>query len=360
MHGRSEYRLADSHATLGEVLKRAGYETAAFVSAFPVTERFGLHQGFDVFDAGFMTAPPERLVSKTGIVNTGNNQRRADATTDQALLWLAGARSPHFVWLHYFDPHDPKVLPPEEVIARHGRLQGTEREVLRALYDIEIEYMDQHIRRVLDWLERTGQSEKTIVVVVSDHGEGLGDHDWWTHGILYQEQVRVPLIIRTPSMSAGQRVDHLVRTIDIMPTVLDLIGLDANAIPTMEGHSLGPLLGERPTDPKHVAYCDSVNTSTYRFTPNIRDLKNEMLFAVVSGPWKYIHHVPHADRSELYNLETDPGEQVNLLSTRPELVKRLKADLMARECIPSRQLSEQGGMSPEDLARLRSLGYVGD
>ena len=102
MHGRSEYRLADSHATLAEVLKRAGYETAAFVSAFPVTERFGLHQGFDVFDAGFMTTPPEQLVSKTGIVSTGGSQRRADATTDRALLWLAEARSPHFVWLHYF------------------------------------------------------------------------------------------------------------------------------------------------------------------------------------------------------------------------------------------------------------------
>jgi arylsulfatase A-like enzyme len=362
MHGVTENRLADSQVTLAEVLGKSGYHTAAFVSAFPVAQRFGLHQGFDKFDADFLLAPPEQLVSEEGLVNTGMNQRRADVTTDRALAWLAKAPSPFFLWLHYFDPHDPKLLPPEEVVSRYGPAPAgaTEREVFRILYDIEIEYMDQHIGRVLDWLQQSGSWAKTIVVVVADHGEGLGDHNWWTHGILYQEQVRVPLIIRAPSLPGARRIDHLVRTIDIMPTLLDLAGLGSDAAVPMEGHSLVPLMKGGAPDPGYVAYCDSVNTLTYGFSRSIRDVKDDMLFAMVSYPWKYIYHVRRTHESELYNLDTDTGEHVNVRNTNPEVVKRLKADLMARKCIPARQVDDQWGMSPEDLERLRSLGYIGD
>ncbi len=209
MHGLSETRLRDSCVTLAEVLRSAGYQTAAIVSAFPASERFGLHQGFDHFDADFLKVDPNRLVSPDGTVNTGHAQRRADETTKRALAWLKKAQDPYFLWLHYFDPHDPMVRPPDEVMARHGPIMPPEANALRALYDIEIEYMDEQIGRVFTALKQAGTFEETVIVVVADHGEGLGDHNWWTHGILYQEQVHVPLIIRAPSPRANTSTDAI-------------------------------------------------------------------------------------------------------------------------------------------------------
>ncbi|MHC4063222.1 MAG: sulfatase [Planctomycetota bacterium] len=360
LHGLDENRLSESRVTLAEVLKKEGYQTAAFVSAFPVTQRFGLHQGFDIFDADFMAAADESVVSADGIVNADRVQQRADATTDRGLAWLADAGQPFFLWLHFFDPHDPRLQPPEAVLRRHGIRPWSEqglRPFLKELYDVEIEYMDQHIGRVLDELQRRGELDEMITVVVADHGEGLGDHDWWTHGILYQEQVRLPLIIRAPGKPAGRRVDYLVRSIDIMPTVLDLVGPDLAHVPPMEGSSLAPLLDGDPPDPRYVAYCDSVNMLVYRFATGINDEKSDMLFAVFDGRWKYIHHLKLPEQSELYDLSCDPGEKENLRTTFPDDAARLRADLMRRRFLPSGRLGRQS-MSLEDLERLRSLGYV--
>ena len=361
MHGVSENTLADSQITLAEVLKEAGYATAAFVSAFPVTEHFGLHQGFDVFDAEFLDEPADQVVSAEGVVNTGKNQRRADETTDRALAWLASATSPFFVWIHYFDPHDAQVLPPQEVLARYGRVPegATERDVLRILYDVEIEYMDAQLGRVLDRIEQTQRADKTVVSVVADHGEGLGDHNWWTHGLLYQEQVRVPLIVRGPGVPAGRRIEYLVRTIDLMPTVLGLAGLERAAWPKMEGHSLVPLLADGATDPGYTAYCDSVNMLTYSFTATVKDVKDDMMFGVVRTPWKYVFHLRRPEETELFDLAADPAEGRNVWKTQRETANELHQDLMARSCIPKRQLEDQSQVSPEVLERLKSLGYLG-
>ncbi|MBU0639893.1 MAG: sulfatase-like hydrolase/transferase [Planctomycetes bacterium] len=359
MHGTTENRLRDSCTTLAETLGAAGYQTAAFVSAFPVTARFGLDQGFETFDAEFIDDAPEQIVSATGAVNTGRNQRRADETTDRALAWLAQARRPFFLWLHYFDPHDPLVLPPREYIQQHNAVPQPrdQSEALRAIYDVEIRYMDLHIGRILDRLALNGKLEEVVTVVVADHGEGLGDHDWWTHGILYQEQIRVPLLIQAPGKPGGRRVDNLVRTIDIMPTICDLVGLPATVVPRLDGQSLAPLLSGSAPDAARRAYSDSVNMLVYRTPAKTQDVKNDMLFAVVDGPWKYIHHLLRSDESELYNLQDDPAEQKNLYATHPEQVARLLADLREREFAP-REQPGTGSMSPEDIARLKALGYI--
>jgi arylsulfatase A-like enzyme len=225
MHGLEENRLRESCVTLAEVLQAAGYRTAAFVSAFPVTQRFGLHQGFETFDADFLHDSPQRIVSPGGIVNTGRNQRGADETTDLALRWLAQTPEPFLLWLHYFDPHDARLVPPGEFMSRYPTPAGDVKDRLRAVYDIEVGFMDTHIGRVLEQLKQSGRFENTIIVAVADHGEGLGDHDWWTHGILYEEQIRVPLILCGPSVPAGRRNDFVVRTIDILPTILELAGI---------------------------------------------------------------------------------------------------------------------------------------
>ena len=357
MHGLTVNRLRDSCVTLAELLGAAGYQTAAFVSAFPVTQRFGLHQGFEMFDADFIIDGPKSLVSENGVVNTGKNQRRADVTTDRALAWLTEARRPFCLWLHYFDPHDVKLLPPAEFVSAYPHAPGPLPDWLRAMYDVEIRYMDEQIGRVLDALRQSERLEDTIVVVVADHGEGLGDHDWWTHGILYQEQIRVPLILRGPSVPRGRKIDWLVRTTDIMPTMLELAGIDRARFPPMDGTSLVPLLADGARDPGYLAYADSINMLTYRFASGIEDEKNDMLFSLSDGTWKYIHHALRPVESELYNLRDDPRELDNLYSAHPEQVARLLGNLRARNCFPQRAL-EREPMSAEDLERLRALGYI--
>lgn len=356
LHGLHENRLRESCVTLAEVLRDAGYQTAAFVSAFPVAERFGLHQGFETFDADFMIDSPRAVVSPDGVVNTQSNQRRADATTDRALAWLAEAREPFLLWLHYFDPHDALLRPPAEFMKPHERPGPTLRDRLRAIYDVEIRFMDQQIGRVLDHLRASGGFDRTVIVAVADHGEGLGDHNWWTHGILYQEQIRVPLIICAPSVPGQRGVDYLVRTIDIMPTVLELVGIDKPQSPATDGASLVPLLMGDARDPGHRAYADSVNMLTYATAARSKDEKDDMLFSLTDGRWKYIHHVLRPDESELYDLKDDPRELTNLRDKHPDQAERLLADLRARNCFPKAGAGKEQ-MSAEDLRRLQSLGY---
>jgi choline-sulfatase len=357
MHGLEQNRLRDSCTTLAEVLRDAGYRTAAFVSAFPVTERFGLQQGFETFDADFVVDDTAVIVSAEGVVNTGKNQRRADETTDRALAWLTGTGKPFFLWVHYFDPHDPQLRPPSEFIQAYPLPLSPLPDRLRALYDVEIRYMDRQLGRLLADLRQSGRFDDTIVVVVADHGEGLGDHDWWTHGILYQEQIHAPLIIRAPSVPAGKKIDYLVRTIDIMPTVLELAGIRGESSPPMDGASLVPLLAGEAADPGYLAYADSVDMLTYGTAAGTRDEKDDILFGVTDGTWKYIHHALRPGEGELYNLQEDPGERTNLYASHPEQVKRLLSDLRRRDCVPREPLGGER-MSPADLERLRSLGYI--
>ncbi|MHC4099495.1 MAG: sulfatase family protein [Planctomycetota bacterium] len=357
MHGLMENRLPDGAVTLAEVLRDTGYETAAFISAFPAGGRFGLDQGFDTFDESFLDEPVDRIIGADGTVNTGKNQRRAGETTDLALDWLAGVQGMFFVWVHYFDPHDAQLIPPPEFLERFPAPSGSVLEGLRQLYDIEIQYMDRHVGRVLDALEAAGRFEDTVVVIVSDHGQGLGDHDWWTHGILYQEQIKAPLIIRAPGRPAGRQVDHLVRIIDIAPTIMDLAGLGPGRLRDPDGASLAPMLEDEVPDPEYVAYADSVNMLTYVSATGSTDEKDDMLFAITDGRLKYIHHLIREHESELYDLIRDPRELDNLYASRPDDVERMLADLTARRFQPDRAQGA-GLMSPEDLERLRSLGYL--
>ena len=362
MHGRSENRLPDEAITLAEVLRSDGYATGAFVSAFPVTAEFGFEQGFDAFDAGFLPDDLSDLVSAGGAVNTGSVQRRAGPTVDLALEWWRGTNGPRFLWLHLFDPHDARLPAPDRFIAPYRPLPDTEAEWLLAMYDIEIAYMDAELGRLFEELRNGPGWERTVVALTSDHGEGLGDHDWWTHGVLYQEQIRVPLILHAPGFEAGRRVDAMVRTIDLMPTVLELVALPQRSWPPMDGVSLVPLgtaSGSAPTGFTDFAYSDSVNRMTYHMTKTIKDEKDDLLFALVDGRWKYVHHLLEEEESELYDLMEDPGELVNLYAERPEVVERLKDELMARDFLPVRQL-EETDVSEDRIRALEALGYSGD
>jgi choline-sulfatase len=359
MHGVAQNRLVEEQVTLAEVLRDVGYDTGAFVSAFPVTRYFGFDQGFEHYDDDFSPkGAASQLLTSGGMVNTGDVQRHAGSTTDLALAWMEKREDPFFLWLHYFDPHDDKLLPPADVMA--GKvLSSDHRERLKEIYDIEISYMDAQLGRVFDQLKAMGLWDNCIVVVTADHGEGLGDHNWWTHGVLYQEQIRVPLIVRAPGMPESRRVDSVVRSIDILPTVAALLGLQEEDLPKQDGVSLRPLLDGTSDDLHLSAYSDSVNQMTYNFSLEIVDKKNDRLFALVlDGRWKYIRHLQNTEKSELYDLNNDPKELHNLASEKPELMRRAAEELRAVPFMPFEQL-EIGHTPKEILDRLRTLGYVG-
>lgn len=358
MHGTTQYRLPDSIPTLATVLRERGYATGAFVSAFPVTQRFGLQRGFDVFDAAFLAERPGTVDPKDGAVTTGLSQQRAEVTTNNALAWLDRVTGPVLLWVHYFDPHDDTMLPPESVLDR-ATLPAEPEARLREIYDREIRYMDSQIRRLLRWLETSGRSRNSVVVAVADHGEGLGDHGWWPHGKLYQEQIRVPLIVRAPHKPAGRRVPYLVRTTDVMPTILDLAGVDRRSQPRMDGRSLVPLLDGASGDPGWPGYADAVSLDTFGVASLERTYKmDDGLFVMVEGRWKYIHHWLRPEESEMYDLLEDPRELRNRIGDQPAVADRLKAAILALHPVPSARTPQEGeALSDADRERLRSLGY---
>jgi arylsulfatase A-like enzyme len=359
MHGTFENTLGDSQSTIAEVLRDRGYATAAFVSAFPLSARFGFSQGFEVFDEDFVgESSLAEAITKEGVVTTGQVQRGAGDTTDRAIAWLRDIEGPFFLWLHYFDPHDDQLLPPADFLEGFPTPVDDERKRLRALYDIEIAYMDRQIGRVVDTLGELGLLESSVLALTSDHGEGLGDHDWWSHGILYQEQIRVPLVIAASDTGSGQRVDSLVRSIDIAPTLLELIGIPKEQQPEYDGQSLVDLMTGKVDDLSLSAYSDSVNTLSYELSPNITDTKSDMLFSVIlDGRWKYIHHLDFQPNNELYDLTRDPGELKNIIALHPTIARRARTELDRHPFTPTRQL--EGHDVPEDVIEaLRALGYT--
>jgi len=369
LHGHVGFKLEPQIESLPETWTALGGETAAFVSAFPVTETFGLDQGFAHFDAEFPQADGEGLITEEGFVNTGASQRRADLTTDRAIAWLnehcaSDEAAPFLLWVHYFDPHDPALKPPERELQRmlkqdfvpHSRGQ---RDMLRAIYDAEIRYMDFHLGRLLRACMRSGVWDETMVVIVADHGEGLGDHDWWTHGILYEEQIRVPLVVRLPDMEAGLRVPSLVRTIDLVPTILDVAAVPRAEWPRVDGVSLTTAIETGQTETPLLGYSDSINMLNYQRPGKGErwNRKDDKLYCLTEGDAKLIYHQLNPEETEFYDLSTDPKETHNLADRHPpamvRLLRKLKQLGAFSDILPGMTPSD-----PERVARLRSLGYV--
>ena len=207
LHAGSGYRLPADVPTLASRFHEAGYATVAVHSAFPVSDNWGFGRAFDVFES----FDGEMETSETGAAwDVTRLQRRSDDTTALALDRLAGVREPFFLWIHYWDPHDPWLYPPDPLMEGIPRVEGRPAAGSET-YAREVTYMDAQFGRLLDGLAQAGRYANTIVAVTADHGEGLEDglerHGWGAHRMLYQEQIWVPFLLRVPGGPAGRLRD---------------------------------------------------------------------------------------------------------------------------------------------------------
>jgi choline-sulfatase len=306
-------------ATLAESLHAAGWTTGAFVSGFPLQHLFGLDRGFDHYD----DALPE---GREGWV-----ERFAADTTAAALGWLAGAPQPWFVWVHYYDPHDP--YEPPRAFWGPGE---------RGSYLGEVRYTDFAIERLLAGLPK-GDGRGTLTVLTADHGEALGDHSEKRHGyFIYDATITVPLVLVEEGVISPGESPAPANLVDIAPTVLDLLGLAPLA--DIDGVSLAGHVHD-PRTPLPPSYLETRLPWIFFGWSPLRGIRER--------DWKLIE----APRPELYDLASDPAEQRNLFERRPEQARRLRALLGEVEQRPA--TGSSGLADEEALARLRALGYVG-
>ena len=318
------FALGDQHRTLAEMLREKGYRTGAFVGAYTVAGAFGFRQGFDVFQENF----------KEG--SGAGAQRRANEVADDAIAWLdAPASGPFFAWLHFYDPHAPYDPPEPYKSAFAGRD-----------YDGEIAFTDEQVGRVLDALEAAGHEADTVVAVLADHGESLGEHGELTHGVLiYESALRIPFLLAGPGVPAGVVAKPRVGTVDLVPTVLGLLGLEPRS--DLPGRDLRPALrGERL---------------------GAEPFYSESLFGRLTCRWSSLRGITEGDyklvagsRSELFNLAEDPGEERDLADREGARLEKMKAILRVAlsKMAPGGDSARTAAIAPDQEAMLRSLGYV--
>ena len=325
------FYVGDEVTTLAEALKAHGYRTGGFVGAYVLDHRWGIAQGFDHYYDDFDLS---RFEMAAGLDAA---QRPGTEVVDHALAWLAGEGDrPFFAWVHLYDPHSPYV-PPEPY---RSRFPAT----LEGAYDGEIAATDAQVGRLVDFLTRSGRLENTVIVVVGDHGESLGEHGEQQHGFfVYDAAVRIPLIVAGPRVPTRAVADQ-VRIVDVMPTILELAGVGVPS--AVQGVSLMPLgRGERQ---------DLLGFSETWY-PRYHYGWSE-LTAVRDGRYKFIA----APRRELYDTRTDPGELHDVAASNPRVadaLERALADMTAKLAIAATPQKPRP-VEPDVEERLRSLGYV--
>lgn len=333
------FYLDDKHITLAEVLKQQDYATAAFVAAFVLDSRWGLDQGFDYYYDNFD-------LTKYKKVSLDAVQRRGDEVLAEVYKWLEkNSKEKFFTWIHLYDPHTP-YDPPEP----YHELYKPVREKPFRLYDGEIAYVDQLMGEFLDYLEEKKLLDKTVIIFTSDHGESLGQHKENAHGFfIYEAATRVPLIMRFPQKKfASKVIQQRVRSVDIMPTILNFVGQKPPE--TVQGKSLLPLiLGDDKLE-EEGAYSETYWPNYhYGWSP---------LKSLIKGSYKFID----APKPELYNVFEDPMEKVNLVNLQASLAHQMKRELDALIEKYSAEGIEDMGPQPIDhdsLVKLQALGYVG-
>jgi arylsulfatase A-like enzyme/Tfp pilus assembly protein PilF len=330
--------IPEGVTSIAELFKSNGYRTGGFVGAFILGPEYGFARGFDTFDASFAR------------FNTGMKlqaQRRGGEVIDAAIAWIGNARpvatsnqqpatTPWFAWVHLYDAHAP-YDPPAPFRTRFAA----------SPYDGEIAYVDSCVARLVAALEQSGRLDRTLVVVIADHGEGLGDHGEAEHGLfLYESVLHVPWIMRLPgAASAATVVKTQVRTIDAMPTMAAIAGLTPQGV---DGENVMPFVrGAAPRDPA-PSYAETYYPKWHFGWSELKSIR--------VGDWKYID----APKPELYDMRADAAERRNAIDARGALAGGLSSEITKlQNGFGAAATAEAPQPDPETLARLRSLGYVG-
>jgi tetratricopeptide (TPR) repeat protein len=323
--------VSDDLTTLAEALGARGYRTAGFVGAFVLDARWGIAQGFDRYFDDFD-------LSKYEGRGLDAVQRPGSAVVDQAVAWLDDDRErPFFAWIHMYDPHTPYDAPEPYRSRFPANMVGA--------YDAEIAFTDSQVARLLARLEASGRLDSTLIVIVGDHGESLGEHQEQTHGFfIYDATIRIPLVIAGPGVPARQ-VDDVVRIVDVMPTILDAVGVAAPR--AVQGTSLRPL-----GDGRHLDLLAVAESYYPRYHYGWSDLQS-----IADGRYKLVA----APRRELYDLRDDPAETRDVAASngaRADALQRGLRDMLGRLASREPQSAPQP-MDPDAEERLRALGYVG-
>ena len=356
--------------TLAEMLRERGMRTGAFVSSWMMlADDSGLDQGFEVYD--------QKLTQASTAIVDYPNERPAEETVTAALDWVdANREEPFFLFVHLFDPHG-RYLPPSpydtmfpvrnkgkrvlplEKIPEYARLgDETDVAVYVANYDGEIRYVDDQLRRLFARFEEAGLLDGTLFVITADHGESLTEHEMiFSHGWrLFDPSIHVPLLISFPAgIPSNVRVDPVVQSVDVLPTVLDVLGLE----PTegIDGHSLLPLMEGRD-EAERFALAKTTKTVTYDRLGLGGDQNDH--YAIRTGDWKLMQ-TESGDSTLLFDLNRDPKELRDVAEREPAQRDQLGALLEAYverggPGIQRRELSDEERAALEE--RLRALGYV--
>jgi arylsulfatase A-like enzyme/Tfp pilus assembly protein PilF len=323
VHDNGFFIVRPEFLSLATLLKNNGYSTGAFVGAFPLDSRFGLNQGFDIYDDNYGTQPAYEFAFL---------ERKAGVVIERALSWLERQAGPWFLWIHCFDPHQPYEPP-----------QPFKTQFKDDLYSGEVAYVDSELSRLFDYLKKKDAEKDTVIVFTGDHGQSLGEHGETTHGYFaYNSTLWVPLIIFYPGEKPG-RVDQYVSHIDIFPTVCDLLEIKKPSF--LQGISLVPALKGKEL-PKRPVYFESLYPYYRRgWAP----LKGYIL-----GDKKFIDSpIP-----ELYDLKQDFNETKNL-ADKADLSKERAAleQIIKKETYEGSPATQR--IDVETQEKLKSLGYIG-
>ena len=319
--------LPASSTTLAAILQQRGWHTAAFVSSAVLKKLFGFNQGFAVYDDQMPRPGNSREFLE-------DPERSAGDTIDRALQWL-GTQSgkPYFLWVHLYDPHMP-YRPPEPF-----KQQYRERP-----YDGEIAYADHELARLLDAVRKKSPADKTLIAVLSDHGESLGEHGEYSHGVfLYDATLRIAFLMSGPGVPAGLRVKQQARTVDFLPTVLELMGSKPPA--AVDGASLVSSFAGKEV-PTAVSYAETLYPKINMGWAELR--------AIRTNRWKYIR----APRPELYDLAQDPAENKNVIQSNAAEVQKLEAQLKNVTGSEGAEKVETTPVDQRTMDQLKSLGYL--
>lgn len=322
------HQLAAEHETLAELMRDKGYRTAAFIGAFVLDKRFGLDQGFETYDFELGAFDHRRRLAL-------ENERRAAEVTQSAVKWINqhDADQPFFIWTHYFDPHYPYDSPLADLPNLADRP-----------YDAEIAYVDQQLKRLFSALDNKGVRDKTLIVLTTDHGESLYEHDEPGHAVfVYDSTIRAALILSCPALfDRAYRVsDRVVGTVDILPTLAELLNL------RFTGNVDGVSLLDKSPPSDRAMYIES-------YYPQVT-LSCSPLVGLRRHQDKYIQ----APRPEYYDLASDPHELTNQLDRGDDVsMLRRRLDEMLAGWSESGVVSQAAALDEANRQRLESLGYI--